>query len=1049
MSSPRTHVTLDGQWTLHFDPKHVGVQARWFEACPHEGGREVTLPSMQSQGIAAQGGVGWFFNTFECAPSWQGQFAELHLEATNFPVQAWLNGTLLGSHPGGGTPARFPVTAHLRPGTNLLCVRLAMTGPGEELVCEPALHYPLDSLGSVSLNLMPKAHIASIFVQPDIRRKRVAALVEAPAGCMVRIEIAGTEYAAEGEAGELIIEFPEFSAWSPETPECYTLHASLLQNGSAVDALDVLFGMREFTVKDERFYLNNRPFFVKAVSCLPQYPQNLRADKLSALLRREIGLVKDGGFNTLRVEGGPAPAILLDLAAELGVLVFQEVCPPDRVPRTSDWEGIVESLVLRDRNQPALAAWCGLRAPRPGRALENCGINELRNLDPSRLILCDAPGDLAQALLRPYRDAPEPFESLETMMDAPVNAIAKDYLRLCGDPERLNYQGALSVGGVVQWNDGTAAGAAQDEAFAEGFAQRQVERCFGTIEKYVEAAQNLQNDTLRAQLDAVRCNVKMMGYGVRMLCDGPHATPFGLADMKRHAKPALKVLKPVQQEVRPVVLMYKTNLVPREEVSVTILLINESRLEGRGELSLQVVGPTNQVLWKKKRLVKIPRHGRELWTGDIAASGSTGPHRFVVRLIQDRRVIGENSVNLHVVQPLKADQVEVNVLAARGVLRSACGRLAKLHNVLSPIHIVPRIANTIRAYPANDLLQILAQVYEGAVAIVFGPPDDWNELAEMVDGNLRFQSRSISGRGVVARHYAKLHPVFDGLPSRDLMQQPYQNVLPLNAFESEGDEEMSGVHCAFPSDGATPGSHWWGANIIVRRLGGGRVVFTHLRILENLGNDPVADRLFVNLLNHFSRRSVPSTETAAADQKTVEWMNQERNNTLRKWMVLGTFPNWNGLSGHNTAYPPEKEIDFEATYPGWYRAIHWKPWWTRDTQRHTLDFHAALDADSGAGEPCRYGTTYAYAEFSCDRRQEVVLNFGWAEGLKVWLNGTLTHESEGVASPRGDGSQTALGWVKQGKNTLLVKCSKGPGPMNLSFDLESTGSAPIIMNWWK
>jgi hypothetical protein len=402
-----------------------------------------------------------------------------------------------------------------------------------------------------------------------------------------------------------------------------------------------------------------------------------------------------------------------------------------------------------------------------------------------------------------------------------------------------------------------------------------------------------------------------------------------------------------------------------------------------------------------------------------------------------------------VVQPIKADQVELNVMAARGALRSACGRLAKLHNLLSPVHIVPRVANTIRAYPANDLLQILAQVSEGAVAIVFGPPEDWNELAEMVDNNLRIQSRCITGRGVVARHYAKLHPVFDGLPSRDLMQQPYQNVLPLHAFESETDEEMSGVHCAFPAEGESPGAHWWGANIIVKRLGAGRVVFTHLRILENLGNDPVADRLFVNLLNHFSRRSVPSTETAGADQKTVEWMNQERNNTLRKWMVLGTFPNWNGLSGHHMAYPPEKEIDFEATYPGWYRAIHWKPWWTRDVQRHTLDFHGALDADSGAGEPCRYGTAYAYAEFSCDRRQEVALNFGWADGLKVWLNGALTHECEGVDSPRSDGSQTALGWVKQGKNTLLVKCSKGPGPMNLSFDLDSTGSAPIIMNWWK
>lgn len=1048
MSSPRTHVSLDGPWRLMFDPRHIGTTQGWHEAIPAGNADEITLPTMHSQGIAAQGGVGWFFHTLDYQPDWQGHYVELHFDAANYPVDAWVNGVRLGTHPGGGTPARFPVSAHLRPGQNLIAFRLVMAGPDDELAGEPITRYPIDSLGAVGLSITPRVHIESLVLQPDIRRKRVVALVEAPEGTEVHLTIPGTACEVTGAPGELTLEFPDFTAWSPETPQIYVLKATLLQDGTACDEIECSFGMREFTVKDERFYLNNRPVFIKAVSCTPQYPQSLRADKLRALLQRELGLVKDGGFNTVRVEGGPAPVALLELAAELGLLVFQEVTRPDQIARTSDWESILEAHVGRDRNQTALVAWCGLRAPIEGRPQALCGIDELRKLDPSRLILCDATGEPAQALLRPFRETPDPFESLETVMDAPLNPVARDYLRLSGEPERLNYQGAIAAGGVAQWNDGTPAGAALEEAFAQGFTQRQLERCFGSIEKYLEASQAMQNDTLRAQLDAIRCNVKMMGYGVRQLCDGPGVTPFGLADVKRHAKPVLKALKPVQQEVRPVIQMYKNNLVPREETSVTILLINESRLEGRGELSLQVVGPTNQVLWKKKRLVKIPRHGRELWTGDIAASGSTGPHRFVVRLIQDRRVIGENSVNLHVVQPIKADQVEINVLAGRGAMRSACGRLARLHNVLAPVHIVPRLGNTIRAYPANDLLQVLAQVADGAVAIVFGPPEDWNDLAELVDGNLRIQSRSISGRGTMARHYAKLHPVFDGLPSRDFMQQPYQNILPLHAFESDSDEEMSGVHCVFPGDATRAATHWWGANFAVRRLGGGRVVFTHLRILENLGTDPVADRLFVNLLNHFSRRSVPSTETMSADQKTVEWMNQERNNAIRKWMVLGSFPNTGGQSGLQTAYPPEREIDFDATYPGWYRAIHWKPWWTRDAHRHSLDFHAALDADSGAGEPCRHATAYAYAEFNCDRRQEVALNFGWPHGLKVWLNGALAHESAG-AEARSDGSQTAVGWVKQGKNSILVKCAKGPGPFRFQMDIESTGILPVALNWWK
>ncbi len=861
MSTPRTHLSLDGTWTLAYDPSHVGLDERWFEK-PPEDSRELSLPTMQSQNIGTKGGAGWYFKTFDYDDAWQDRFLLLHIAATTYPAVVWLNGTRLGDHVGGGTPAEFPVSAHLQPGSNLLAIRIAVFEEGEEGAGDAALFYPLDAPAGVALHAMAKVHIEQLYLQPDIRRKRLKVLVESPSGTTVHLQIEGTACHVEGEPGELTLEFPEFSCWSPATPELYTLRADLIAEDGTVDSLSTRFGMREFTVKDERFYLNNRPLYVKCASYAPHYPKNLKADKLGALLKREMKLLKDGGFNTLRVCGAPAPTALLDLADTMGILVFAEVAAPEAYARNADWEAAVEGLVLRDRNRAALAVWCGIHASRPDAApSENmpgsCAL-DVRTLDPSRLILCDAPSDAVRngrsaALLRPYRDGEEAYESLETTIVPPVSQLAKDYLRLSGDQARLNYQGRLGAGGCAGWEDGSGTGRAQQQAFEDVFAQRQLARCFGSIEKFYEASQILQANALRMQLDAIRSNVKMVGYGVESLCDGPATSPFGLVDTKRQAKPALRSLKQVQQELRPVIQMYKTNLVPREEVGVTILLINESRLEGRGELSLQVVGPTNQVLWKKKRLVKIPRHGRELWSGEISASGSPGPHRFVVRLIQDRRVVGENSVDLHVVQPAKADAVEVNVIGNQAVWRSACGQLAKLHNFLAPIHIVPPLASTIRAYPANDLLQVLAQVYEGAVAIVFSPPDDWNDLTEYAGSGLKIASCPIVGGRRLNHHYAKMHPVFEGLPSRGIMGQPYQNVLSLRAFESDSDEEMSGVHSVWREGGADgdPIRHWWGSNITVKRLGAGRVVFTHLRILEHLGNDPVADRLFVNLLQHF------------------------------------------------------------------------------------------------------------------------------------------------------------------------------------------------------
>jgi hypothetical protein len=49
-----------------------------------------------------------------------------------------------------------------------------------------------------------------------------------------------------------------------------------------------------------------------------------------------------------------------------------------------------------------------------------------------------------------------------------------------------------------------------------------------------------------------------------------------------------------------------------------------------------------------------------------------------------------------------------------------------------------------------------------------------------------------------------------------------------------------------------PGESWWGTDLGVVHVGKGRCVVSMLRIVENLGRDPVADRLFYNLVSYAS-----------------------------------------------------------------------------------------------------------------------------------------------------------------------------------------------------
>jgi len=1090
MDGTRRELSLNGEWRLVLDPEDVGVAGRWFEGDAAGESLAVRVPSVWDLWVPDYDGVGWYFREFEVAPGLIDGCAFLRFEAADYYAEVWLNGRRLGDHEGGYTPFNFDVTGVLRAGENRIAVRLidphGPEGYGDFLPREipSAKEHGYFSFagiwGDVSLEFMAPVHIRDVFVQPDIRRKLVVAHVETSGSGAVDLSIAGTPHRAAGGPGRHVIEFPDCDLWSPESPRLYTLEARLTAADGRVDAVAVRFGMREFTVKDNRFHLNNHPVHVKAALHQPDYARSLVAPESVELARSELELAKEAGFNMLRLHIKTAPRVTLDLADEIGLLLYAE--PPIGWIKASPHmrrrcENEVREMVLRDRNHPSVVVWGMLNETGNAGYVTGGGAQVIkedlcrlaRSLDPTRLIIDDSGGVNATReparFLRPYRDEFEVYDDLHIYQRAPVDRDIESYYQHNGAPDQLYFLSEFGFGGPENLADviaqyGPDADRCKDARFLkkmldageQGFAERDLDRIFGDFSGFLEAARELQCDAARFQIDAIRANAKNAGYCYTQLCDAGHEFCAGVLDRWRRPKPVFETMKEAQRPLRPIIQMSRTNLVIREEVPVVVLLANEDRVEGRAELSLQVVGPTQQVLWKKVRSAKIPRHGKELWRGDIAASGSPGPHRFVVRLLQEGRVIAESSVAFHVLVKTPRGDHAIYVLDPQETWRTRCAALAPIGGLTAPVLVVPPLGNTLRAYPETDLPSVLAQVEGGAVALFFGPPDDWNDLAARLGEDIRATSKDAVGAFLPVFHYVKLHPVFDGLPTRCLMRQPYRNVVPARTFLETGDEDICG---SFDTTPIATGHYmmgqtaWWGSDILVRRFGAGRVVFTHLRVLEHLGSDPVADRLFVNLINHFARRSVPADKALQHDPRAAEWLRTERAESVRKWMVLGEFPNWENGKGHDTAYPPEHTIEFDAIYPGWYRSIAWKPWYSTAVNDHVVDLQAAFTPVFEYYPRFDHGTGYAYAEFSAEKRQDVTVRLGVQNAMKVWLNGRLIHESRNQVPHDQFGTEIAEGQLRQGRNTVLVKCSKVPGPFRFSIHFEKKGDVPVPLKWWR
>ncbi|MEX0642349.1 MAG: hypothetical protein WD468_06595 [Pirellulales bacterium] len=134
---------------------------------------------------------------------------------------------------------------------------------------------------------------------------------------------------------------------------------------------------------------------------------------------------------------------------------------------------------------------------------------------------------------------------------------------------------------------------------------------------------------------------------------------------------------------------------------------------------------------------------------------------------------------------------------------------------------------------------------------------------------------------------------------------------------------------------------------------------------------------------------------------------------ITHWKLVAPFDN-TGQKGYDVAYPPEKGLDFSATYRGKQNApIRWIDHETTDPLGK-VDLTKALDKHKGA-------VAYAVAEFHADGARDVELRLGCINAAKVWLNGRLVIAEEVYHTGTDVDQYIGKARLEPGKNVILVK----------------------------
>jgi hypothetical protein len=401
--------SLAGTWQFQLDPdgsltadiltpdREIPVPMPWQAAFPE---------------LREYSGFAWYRCSLDLDAGWLGGELLLHFGAVDYWCQVFVNGKLAGEHEGGYTPVELPIRRLAHEGENEIAVRVydvAQTGVSIPRWPSPV---PTDSPASppfdandiphgkqewyinvggiwqdVSLAAVPTTYISQCHVATDIRTGQASFLIEIAgsstdaAGVMVRVDDGGirTAEAAAQRTGQeiynaiVLVEQPHL--WSVEDPHLYTATVTLQHSGSTQDDGDEIvlrFGFREIATRDGELLLNGAPIFLLSALDQDLYPDTIYTVPSEEYLRDEFEKAKHLGLNSLRCHIKPPDPLYLDLADEMGLLIWEEIPSwrtfhekgtlfpsqtylGDNIKRRV--QQTLDEMIRRDFNHPSLIAW--------------------------------------------------------------------------------------------------------------------------------------------------------------------------------------------------------------------------------------------------------------------------------------------------------------------------------------------------------------------------------------------------------------------------------------------------------------------------------------------------------------------------------------------------------------------------------------------------------------------------------------------------------------------------------------------------------------------
>ena len=334
---------------------------------------------------AADNPTGCYRRAFTIPPAWQGRRIFLTFEGVDSAFHVWLNGLEIGFSKDSRLPAGFDLTPHLRPGQNLLAVRVYRWADGTYL--ENQDMWRLSGIfRNVYLWSAPQNHIQDFKIHADWDWVTGEGLLDlsifpqCPDFDSARLSLALRLHSVDGtvlhahtfpplsgaEPLKAHFRLPNILPWSDESPHLYTLLLTLGdETGQPIEILSQRVGFRRIEIRAGQLCLNGQPLLIKGVN-RHEHDMVTGHTISEASMEHDIRLMKQFNINAVRTSHYPNCPRWYELCDQYGILLFAEAnieCDGAlaRLSKDDAWREAFlarfSRMVERYRNHPSVIVW--------------------------------------------------------------------------------------------------------------------------------------------------------------------------------------------------------------------------------------------------------------------------------------------------------------------------------------------------------------------------------------------------------------------------------------------------------------------------------------------------------------------------------------------------------------------------------------------------------------------------------------------------------------------------------------------------------------------